>query len=124
VGPDLAADHSKLRTAGNRYRQDRGAMREKQSWSGIDANPNQDAAMTESMGPIYDRTRERLGQSDAAVVHMRHRLLGALRAFMAGAEPLGLDTVISYERIRSQAIVIPIDADWRAKISETAGSPA
>jgi phthalate 4,5-dioxygenase oxygenase subunit len=124
VGPDLTADHSKLRTAANRYRQDRRAMLEKRSWSGIDANPNQDAAMTESMGPIYDRTRERLGQSDAAVVHMRQRLLGALRAFMAGNEPLGLDQPIPYPAIRSQAIVIPIDADWRAMVPEMAGLPA
>ena len=97
-------------------------MRELKSWSGIDANPNQDAAMTESMGPIYDRTREHLGQSDAAVVRMRERLLGALRVFMAGGEPLGLDTPILYESIRSQAIVIPIDADWRASVPEPAGS--
>ncbi len=122
VGPDLTPDHAKLRTAANNYLQDRRAMRERRSWSGIDANPNQDAAMTESMGPIYDRTREHLGQSDAAVVHMRQRLLGALRAFMAGEEPLGLDRPIPYSEIRSQAIVIPIDADWRAQVPEPAGA--
>jgi phthalate 4,5-dioxygenase len=124
VGPDLNADHTKLRTAANNYLQDRQAMRERRLWSGIDANPNQDAAMTESMGPIYDRTREHLGTSDAAVVRMRQRMLDAVRAFMDGAEPLGLERPIPFEQIRSQAIVIPIDADWRANVPEPVGAPA
>ncbi len=124
VGPDLTAAYTKHRNAGNNYLQDRQAMRERRHWSGIDANPNQDAAMTESMGPIYDRTRERLGQSDAAVVHMRQRLLGALRDFMAGKAPIGLDRPIPYGGIESQAVVIPIDADWRVHVPEPAGAHA
>jgi phthalate 4,5-dioxygenase oxygenase subunit len=113
VGPDLYPDRTKVRTRANRYLQDRQAMRERRHWSGIDANPNQDAAMTESMGPVYDRTREHLGYSDAAVIRMRERLLACLQGFMRGEEPLGLHPTLAFEELRSHAIVIPIDEPWQ-----------
>src|SRR5712691_9934645 len=37
----------------------------------------QDRAMTETMGPIYDRTQEHLGTTDAMVIFMRRRLIDA-----------------------------------------------
>ena len=40
-------------------------------FTGIRGIPNQDIAMWETMGPIADRTRERLGASDFAVVEFR-----------------------------------------------------
>src|SRR5881296_1992293 len=40
----------------------------------------QDRAMTETMGPIYDRTQEHLGTTDAMVIFVRRRLLEAARA--------------------------------------------
>ena len=122
VGPDLFADYTKKRTLQNSYWQDRAAMREKRSWSGIDANPNQDAAMQESMGAVYNRSREHLGYSDAAVIRLRERLLQAVRAFQAGQFPLGLDAPIPYESIRSQAKVVPIDIPWQ-QVSHHPGAP-
>jgi phthalate 4,5-dioxygenase oxygenase subunit len=112
VGPDLHPDGTKVRTAGNNYLQDRAAMRANRHWSGIAANPNQDAAMTESMGPIYDRSQEHLGYSDLAVQHMRRLMLDAVRRFMAGEQPIGLDPSIRFEEICSHAMVIPEDSPW------------
>ena len=40
----------------------------------------QDRAMTETMGPIYDRTQEHLGTTDAMVIFVRRRLIDAARA--------------------------------------------
>src|SRR5713101_2491156 len=40
----------------------------------------QDRAMTETMGPIYDRTQEHLGTTDAMVIYVRRRLIDAARA--------------------------------------------
>ena len=44
---------------------------------------------TESMGPIYDRSQERLGYSDQAVVAARRVMLTAIADMGAGKEPLG-----------------------------------
>jgi hypothetical protein len=40
----------------------------------------QDRAMTETMGPIYDRTQEHLGTTDAMVIYVRRRLIQAAQA--------------------------------------------
>ncbi len=63
VGIDLDANYSNLRTRENHYCQDRQAMK-LGDFTGIKGIPNQDIAMWESMGPIADRTRERLGASE------------------------------------------------------------
>jgi phthalate 4,5-dioxygenase len=63
--------------AGNDYFLDRHRQKHV-NFSGLEnVTPIQDAAMQESMGPICDRTREHLGSSDAAIVHMRRRLKAA-----------------------------------------------
>ncbi len=43
------------------------------NFTGISGFPNQDVAMWVTMGPIADRTRERLGASDLAIVEFRKR---------------------------------------------------
>ena len=53
--------------------------------TGIPGIPNQDIAMWETMGPIADRTNERLGASDMAVVQFRRLMIDAARAFQAGS---------------------------------------
>ena len=68
-----------LRTAANNYRQDRQAMK-LGNFTGIQGIPNQDIAMWLSMGPIADRTSERLGASDIAVVQYRRVMIDAARA--------------------------------------------
>ena len=52
----------------------------------------QDRAMTETMGPIYDRTQEHLGTTDAMVIFVRRRLIEAARALRdQGALPANVD---------------------------------
>ena len=52
----------------------------------------QDRAMTETMGPIYDRTQEHLGTTDAMVIFMRRRLIDAARALREqGVVPANVD---------------------------------
>jgi phenylpropionate dioxygenase-like ring-hydroxylating dioxygenase large terminal subunit len=75
----------------NRYGQDRQAMREKRSWSGLDGLTQEDAAITLSMGPVYDRTAEHLVAADAAIVKLRQRLLESLAAEESGSDPIGLN---------------------------------
>jgi phthalate 4,5-dioxygenase oxygenase subunit len=82
VGDDVDEEfRQKKRHAGNNYLQDRTAMKGEDSFTGILGIPNQDIAMWESMGGIADRTQERLGASDIAIVQFRRIMLNALRSF-------------------------------------------
>jgi phthalate 4,5-dioxygenase len=72
--------------ADNEYLIDR-AEQMTRSFSGIHGVRAQDAMVTESPGPIVDRTKEYLGQSDRAVIALRQCLIGAARAAIDGRAP-------------------------------------
>jgi nitrite reductase/ring-hydroxylating ferredoxin subunit len=80
-------------------------------YTGINGIPPQDAAMTVSMGPIYDRSKEHLGTSDMMVIRVRRRLLAAARAVASGAAAPGVDSPEGY-RVRGGQILLPDGADW------------
>ena len=65
VGVDLDPYYRPLRNEDNRFWQDRQAMKAG-NFTGITGFPNQDVAMWVTMGPIADRTNDRLGASDMA----------------------------------------------------------
>jgi nitrite reductase/ring-hydroxylating ferredoxin subunit len=95
----------------NDYLIDRAAQRT-QSFSGIAGIHQQDQAVTESMGPIIDRTHEHLGSSDAMVIRTRRRVIRAARALLdGGVVPPGVDEPQVY-RCRSGGVVLPRDANW------------
>jgi len=81
-------------------------------WSGIPGTWAQDSGMQETMGPIYDRSKEHLVSTDSGIIHARYRLLNASRAFQDNGElPAGVDDP-SVFAIRSSAVVLPKDVDW------------
>jgi phenylpropionate dioxygenase-like ring-hydroxylating dioxygenase large terminal subunit len=81
-------------------------------YSGILSLLMQDAAMTTSMGPIFDRSKERLGSADAMVIQVRRRLLNAVKAHMErGITPPGVDDPGVYQ-VRSGGVYLPDGADW------------
>jgi len=95
----------------NDYRIDRQWQRNG-DYTGIAGIHTQDQAVTETMGPIYDRTQEHLGSSDAMVIRTRRRLLDAARALASeGTLPPGVDHPEIY-RQRSGGIVLPNGTDW------------
>src|SRR5439155_7918063 len=57
------------------------------SVTGIRGTTQQDRAVTESMGAIYDRTKEHLGTSDTVIIAMRRKLSKTARELQAGREP-------------------------------------
>ncbi len=67
-------------TLANNYFMDYEAQRNRRRFSGIPPVKPQDVAMTESMGPIMDRTREHLGTSDAAIIQMRRCIINAAQS--------------------------------------------
>jgi phenylpropionate dioxygenase-like ring-hydroxylating dioxygenase large terminal subunit len=96
----------------NDYRIDRDWQRSGGDFTGIPGIHTQDQAVTETMGPIYDRTSEHLGSSDAMVIRTRRRLLDAARALAdRGTVPPGVDQPEVY-RQRSGGIILPDGADW------------
>ena len=113
-GVDLDADfRPALRHAHNDYLQDRAAMKEG-SFTGLPGIPNQDIAMWESMGRIADRTAERLGASDIAVIQFRRLMLDAVARFTDGADPIGLSQPrVAQARLRSYQGLVAKTEDWR-----------
>jgi phthalate 4,5-dioxygenase oxygenase subunit len=99
----------------NDFRIDRDAQRQNTGsagFTGITGIAMQDAAMTGSMGPIYDRSLEHLGSTDAMVIRVRRRLISAVQAHMKhGVTPPGVEDPSAY-RVRSGGVFLPPDADW------------
>jgi phthalate 4,5-dioxygenase len=93
----------------NDYLIDRAAQRT-HSTTGIVGISAQDCAVQESMGPIYDRTTEHLGTSDAAIIAARRRLLQAVRGLARGEAPPGLDA--ASQRVRAASLVLPRDVPF------------
>jgi phenylpropionate dioxygenase-like ring-hydroxylating dioxygenase large terminal subunit len=90
----------------NHYLIDRAAQRARKSFSGVKGISMQDASLQESMGRIVDRTNERLGTSDAAIIAARRTLLHAAEANgEGGPPPMALEPAAQY--VRSASILIP-----------------
>jgi phthalate 4,5-dioxygenase oxygenase subunit len=112
VGIDLDAYYRPLRSDDNRFWQDRQAMKAG-NFTGITGFPNQDIAMWVTMGPIADRSCDRLGASDMAVVEFRKQMLEAVRAVMQGAPAIGTAEQAIPASVVAYQAVIPKTLDWR-----------
>lgn len=113
VGVDLDASYRPLRTLDNRFWQDRQAMKAG-NFTGITGFPNQDVAMWVTMGPIADRTHDRLGASDLAIVEFRKQMLDALKAFGEGQPAIGTGEQAVTPAVCAFQAIIPKTTDWRA----------
>jgi phthalate 4,5-dioxygenase oxygenase subunit len=90
----------------NDYLMDREAQSRGETFSGVRGIAQQDASLQESMGPIVDRTKERLVSSDTGIIKARQKLRKAVEALRdEGVTPPGVDT--AHHRVRSAAIVLP-----------------
>lgn len=111
IGPD----YRRIRNMRNHYLQDRQLQRTA-DYTGIEDFLNEDACATETMGPIYDRSKEHLGVSDKAVIAVRRYLISAVQAFQRGQEPPHIVTDGSanqFPHIDTLAQVIPPGTSWR-----------
>ena len=114
VGIDLDNTYKPmLRTKANDYGQDRRAMK-LGDFTGVPGIPNQDIMMWESMGPIADRTSERLGASDIAIIQFRRVMIDAARKLEQGGAVIGRsEPHIAQARLRSYQGIVPKGQDWR-----------
>jgi phenylpropionate dioxygenase-like ring-hydroxylating dioxygenase large terminal subunit len=112
--PATSAPTGRWRPAANKqndYQIDREAQRTT-TFTGIPNIFLQDQAMTESMGPIVDRSHEHLGTTDAMVIQVRRRLIQAARALRdGGVTPPCVDDPSLYG-VRSASLVLPRDVNW------------
>jgi len=83
------------------------------NFPGITGFPNQDIAMWVTMGALADRSEERLGTSDLAIVEFRRRMLTALDEFAAGEAPIALGGNAIPTKICSFQASVPKSVDWR-----------
>jgi phthalate 4,5-dioxygenase oxygenase subunit len=111
-GTDLDASWTPRRTLANHHLQDREAMK-RGDFTGIRGIPMQDQAMWTSMGPIADRTRDRLGASDLAIVEFRRIMVDAVRRFVADGTVLGDDSPSPEAPLCAFEGIIPKTEDWR-----------
>ena len=114
LGEDVDAQFRPIkRHASNDYLQDRDMMNDGH-FTGIPGIPNQDIAMWESMGTIADRTQERLGASDIAIVQFRRLMLGALQAFEENERVIGqIEPRLPQAKLRSYQGVVEKTVPWR-----------
>ncbi len=113
----IGADYRRIRNLGNNYLQNRELQRTA-SYTGIEAfNPaEQDGCATESMGAIWDRSKEHLGYSDKTIIALRKMLLRAVSDVAEGKEPphIILDPQSNdFSKLRSIKGVLPAGTDWR-----------
>ena len=100
-----------LQNKDNDYMIDRAAQKRGESYSGVWGIAMQDASLQESMGPIVDRTKERLVSTDSGIIQARLRLRKAAVALRdQGRTPPGVDP--AHQRVRSAAVVLPKDKDF------------
>jgi len=105
-------------TAENDYEIDRARQRSNESYTGMPFGLIEDIAVTESMGPIVNRSEEHLGASDLFNIRIRRRLLAAAEALAeSGTMPPGSDDPTVY-RVRSGAISLPNGVDWEEATHE------
>ena len=113
-GVDVDRNFDARRTRANLYLQDRAAMKQG-NFTGIAGIPNQDIVMWESMGPIGDRSQERLGASDVAVAAFRRLMVEAARTMANGGPAIGTtEPHVVHATISAYEGVVPKTTNWRS----------
>ena len=111
------ADYKSLRTAANRYLQDRESMRT-DSYTGIGLIFQvQDLCATEGEGAIQDRTQERLTSADVPLIVMRDIMLEGIRSVQEGQDPPHVmrdPEQNRFPQVFASTALVPKDTDWRA----------
>lgn len=116
-----------FRNRANRYLQSREEMATGATYAGLGPNNNvHDTWVTESQGPIQDRTQERLGYNERGIVAARQVMLRAIRDLQEGREPP--HTVRDPARnhfghMAARKEVVPASIDWHEYMEQTMFDP-
>jgi hypothetical protein len=106
---DLEHGFRSVQNRSNLYKIDR-QVQKTQTFTGIPGINVQDRAVQESMGRIADRSLERLGTTDRAIITARRSLLQAIAAVQEGKDPPGVAP--TYYHLRPGEVILPKDVSW------------
>jgi phenylpropionate dioxygenase-like ring-hydroxylating dioxygenase large terminal subunit len=113
---ELTSDYRLVRNEGNRYLQDREAMKTR-TYAGMGTGfQAHDAFATTSQGAIQDRSSEHLVSSDKAIVAARKLLEKTIREVQAGREPPHVVRSPEQNRFPDLLVVSDViaeDSDWK-----------
>jgi len=109
------ASFGRVANAENLWTQDRDLI-DRGHWSGLKNILHEDIAIAESQGEIADRSREYLGQSDAAITRTRRLLIEAARDQQNGRPTRGLTGDVDYPTIYGRQAAYPSDGNWSAAV--------
>jgi phenylpropionate dioxygenase-like ring-hydroxylating dioxygenase large terminal subunit len=110
VDIDVTNQFRSFRTRANDYLLDRDIQRTK-TFTGILGTNTQDRALQETMGIIADRSQERLGTSDRAIIMARKLLAAAQVLVQDGGNPPGSQG--EYYGIRPIDAILPAGTPWQ-----------
>jgi len=100
-----------LANKSNDYLMNRKAQKAGLLYSGIESIAIQDGSLQESMGPICDRTEEKLAPTDKGIMMARRMLFKAIKNLQEDGElPPGVDP--EDHKIRSASVLLPRDHDY------------
>tara|TARA_Y100000991_G_scaffold133756_1_gene100829 strand:- start:2945 stop:3556 length:612 start_codon:yes stop_codon:yes gene_type:complete len=111
-GEDLDERWVSKRQPHNRFLQDRERMKQG-NFTGVPGIPNQDIIMWVSMGAIVDRTTDRLGASDMAVVEFRKLMVDAAKTMQTSSQAIGSSSDLKHIEIKSYEGVHSKETDWK-----------
>lgn len=115
VGIDVDESFNRFNNHEKNYGQDRIIMKTGESFTGIRGIPNQDVAMWETMGPIADRSEDRLGASDLAIVEFRRQMVRAAKTVSEGGPVIGTsEPRVAHSKLKSFEGIVPKGTEWRS----------
>ena len=92
-------------------------MMERANFSGVEGAAIQDRAVQESMGPVFDRTKEHLGSSDKAVIFYRRLLLKKIKEMEQGKPLPAHDPSLDFD-LRSASHALAASRPWNEVLEE------
>jgi phthalate 4,5-dioxygenase oxygenase subunit len=114
---NIAGTYRPTANKDNDYLMDREAQRRGEQFSGVKGIAIQDSSLQESMGPVVDRTKERLVATDTGIIKARQKLRKAALALAEqGVTPPGVDP--EHHRVRSASIVLPREQPFQEGVAD------
>jgi nitrite reductase/ring-hydroxylating ferredoxin subunit len=110
--PDLDNFYDNKGGVDNMWGQDREAMKNGH-FTGVYALFAEDFVIGESQGAIFDRSKEKLGRSDTAIINARKVLLKAVQDYQNGKPAFGQGPSISFQHVDAKNLVLEAGDNWR-----------
>jgi phthalate 4,5-dioxygenase len=99
-------------------KQNRDRMRSRDSWSGLHGLEQEDATISLSMGPIFDRSREHIVPADRAVIRARRLLFESMRRVERGEDAIGAFPATDLSRLNAPDENISVNQPWQTLVPD------